>query len=228
MLEPAPMLPASEANRCPHCHVVADVERHAALGFSCLVCGGPRLALDAAQLRLGAETNALLVSAAREQTKHIVFSAAGLLLTGMGALALVIASVVVLAAAPGLLPSVAAYAGAAVPVVAGLLALSRAAGARGQRAKALRAAQVRAIADVQANMGPVDARRAAELLRIDADQAELLLAEANVASLLEEAPAPRLRIDAPAATVLATESELDQARAEGQAAGQRTRGDTEI
>ena len=222
------MSPAGEANRCPHCHAVADVERHQALGFSCLVCGGPRLALDAPTVIFSAQTNTLLESAGREHTKHIMFSAAGFLLAGMGALAVLIASVVVLAAAPGLVPSVAAYVSAAVPLVVGLMALSGAAGARTRRALALRAAQVRALADAQATLGPLDARRAAELLRIDEGRAELLLGEASVASLLEEAPAPRLRVDAPAPTVLAADGELDQTAAQGQAAGRTVRGDTEI
>jgi hypothetical protein len=222
------MSTASEAHRCPHCHAVADVERHTALGFSCLVCGGPRLAFDSANVVPSAQTNALLENAGREQTKHIVFSAAGFLLAGMGALALVIAAGVVVAVAPGVVPSVGIFLAASVPLVAGLVALMRAAAARTLRARAMRNAQVRALGDVQATLGPLDAQRAAQLLRIDAGHAELLLAEASVASLLEEAPAPRLRVDVPSPTVLSTESELEHATAADQAAGRTARGDTEI
>ena len=208
MLEPAHM-----PQQCPHCHAVADVEPHRALGFSCLVCGGPRLALDLPGASLGALTNQLLEGAGREQTKHIMYTAAGLVLVAMGALALALVSGVVLVAAPGALPTVAAYVAAAVPLLAGALALVGAARARAERGRALRQAQVRAVAELQAELGALDAARAAQLLRIPSERAELLLAEASVASLLNEAPAPRLRVQGAPATVLASPEDLAEATA---------------
>ena len=118
---------------CPHCDVVADVRPDAALGFCCKVCGGPRLAPGTMAT---AEARALLESAGREQTKHLLFTAAALFLTPMGALALAIVTGVVLVAAPGPVPSLAAYLAAAVPTIAGLLALAAAAGARTERGRA--------------------------------------------------------------------------------------------
>lgn len=190
-----------EENRCPHCTAIADVQPHATLGFVCRVCGGPRIALDARFATPSSRTSQALVVAGREQTKHLMFSAAGFLLGGMGALGLLIASVVVLAASPGLLPSLAAFVSAGVPFAAGLLALRRAARARQLRAESLHAARLAALGDVQAAIGPLPAARAAEILRIDTEQAELLLAEHSVAALLEGAPEPRLRVEAPGATV---------------------------
>src|SRR5690349_12161537 len=97
-----------EANRCPHCHAVADVEPHAALGFRCLVCGGPRIALNISGVVPGPSTLGALSSAGKRQTEHLVYSSAGFVLLAMGALALVIATVVLAAASPGVVPTVAA------------------------------------------------------------------------------------------------------------------------
>jgi hypothetical protein len=218
----------SEANRCPHCNAIADVEAHAALGFRCLVCGGPRIALDQAGVTPSAQTRARLAGAAREQTKHVMFSAAGFSLAAMGMLALVIAVAVVSAASPGLVPALATYFGATVPLVAGLFALGRAATARRLRGEELRAAQVSALSDLQAVTGVLDAERAARLLRVSPERAELLLAEASVSALLEEAPAPRLRVEAPAQTVLAPDTAHEQATTElGEPPARTLRGDTE-
>ncbi len=187
MLEPAPM-------RCPHCNAICDVEPHAALGFRCLVCGGPRIAFDVEGVTPSEATQALLKAAGVEQTKHVMFSAAGFLLAGMGVLALVIAAAVVSTAAPGLVATLATYLAAAMPLIAGLVALGRAATARRLRAEALRSAQVSALGDVQAVTGALNAGQAGQLLRVHAEPAELLLAEASVNELLEE-PTKTLRGD---------------------------------
>jgi hypothetical protein len=184
-----------EGNRCPHCHTVADVEPSAALGFRCLVCGGPRIALDTQQGAPGAAVAGPLASAGREQTKHLMYAAAGSLLSGMGALGVLIAAVVVLASAPGLLPSILAFVGASVPLGAGLFSLQRGARARKRRDEALHAARLAALEGAQQQLGPLDATRAASLLRISAEQAELLLAEASVAALLSPQFEQRLRVD---------------------------------
>ncbi len=205
-----------EANRCPHCNAIADVEPHNALGFRCLVCGGPRVALDVAGVTPGPRTQKALVEAGSEQTKHVMFSAAGLALTGMGGLALLIATVVVLSASPGVVATLATYLAAAVPFVAGLLALSRAATARNLRAEALRTAQISALSDVQAVTGLLDTKRVTELMRLTPERAELLLAEASVAALLNEAPAPapRLRVEMSAPAGAAAPTQLEPSTTE--------------
>jgi hypothetical protein len=218
-------MPALMPQQCPHCHVVADVQPHAALGFSCLVCGGPRLALDLPDATLSPQTEQLLTRAGTEQTKHIMYTAAGSLLVAMGALAIALVSGVVVIAEPGALPSLAAYAGASVPLLSGLAALIGAAKARTVRRQALRQAQVHSLAELQAQHGQLDATRAAQILRVSPERAELLLAEASVATLLEEAPAPRLRVAAAPATVLSTPDDLAEATAPPATA---QRGDTEI
>ena len=217
-----------EGNRCPHCHSIADVEPHGVLGFRCLVCGGPRILLDSADVGLSAQTNAALGNAGSEQTKHLMFSAGGFFLSGMGALALLISGVVELSAAPGVGAMLAAYSAAAVPLATGLFALNRAAAARKRRSEALRSAQLGALSDVQAVVGALSAARVVQLLRVSPERAELLLAEASVASMLEEAPSPRLRVAAPTPTSPgasephATNTEL------GEPAARTVRGDTEI
>lgn len=215
-----------ESKRCPHCSAVADVEPHPALGFRCLVCGGPRVALDVTGVLPGAVTNAALERAGKHQTEHLVYSAAGWVLTAMGALSLVIAALVVLSASPGWVPTLAVFLGALVPVAAGVAALARASGARKRRAEALRAAEVSALGDVQAVTGLLDSKRAGEILRVSPERAELLLAEASVAALLEPGPAPRLRVPGAAPTEL---GDLEQGAHERERApGRATRGDTEI
>ena len=189
-----------ESTVCPHCSAVADVQPNATLGFRCLVCGGPRIALDVPNVALGARTRAALVTAASEQAKHLMYSAAGFLLAGMGGLAVLIATAVVLTASPEPLATAATYLAAGAPLAAGLWALARARTARMLRGEGLRTAQISALADVQATTGPLTAAQAAAALRIGPERAELLLAELSVAALLDEAPPARLRIDAPAAT----------------------------
>lgn len=218
-----------ESNVCPHCNAVADVEPHGTLGFRCLVCGGPRVALNLPGVTLGARTRSALTSAASEQTKHLMFSAAGFLLAGMGALAVLIASAVVLTASPEPWATLATYVAAGAPLVAGLWALARARTARMLRGEGLRTAQISALADVQATTGPLTAAQVADALRISPERAELLLAELSVAALLDEAPPPRLRVDAPAATELgAPATQLAEPAFEQQTLPARTaRGDTE-
>jgi hypothetical protein len=124
-----------------------------------------------------------------------MFSAAGLALVGMGLLALFVTSLVVLSVAPSAVLGATAYVASLVPVAVGAFALSRAASARKLRDVALRGAQVSALADVQAVSGVLPASRVTEVLRISPERAELLLAEASVASYLDEAPAPRVRVE---------------------------------
>ena len=219
-----------EGNRCPHCNTVADVAPHGALGFRCLVCGGPRIALDLADVSLGSQTNQALATAGTEQTKHLMFSAAGYFLSGMGALALLLAAVVELTVSPGVAATIAAYLAAAVPFAAGLFSLAGARAARRRRTDALRVAQVSALSDVQAVKGALSAATVAQLMRISPERAELLLAEASVASMLEELPAARLRVEAPAPTLPSGSSEPAQtelSESESEPAATTVRGDTE-
>lgn len=218
-----------EGNRCPHCHTLADVLPHAALGFRCLVCGGPRIALDSADVSLGAQTNQALTSAGTEQTKYLMFSAAGYILAGMGTLALIFAAVVELSVSPGIAATVAAYLAAAVPIAAGLLSLAGARAARKRRTEALRVAQVSALSDVQAAKGALSTAAVAQLMRISPERAELLLAEASVASMLNEVPAARLRVEASAPVRLGpTEPEAPATElSQSEPPGKTLRADTE-
>lgn len=201
------------ANRCPHCDAVADVERHAALGFRCLVCGGPRIALDIQGVEPSVRTNEALRSAGREQTQHVMFSAAGFALVGMGTLAVLVATLAVLATSPGALLAVAAYAASAVPLVTGAFALSRAAKARKNRGDAILRARVSALGDVQAVTGVLPAPRVTEVLRLSTEAAELVLAEASIASYLNEGPAPRVRVEEPDRAPEAEEAPPNEATA---------------
>lgn len=218
-----------EGNRCPHCHALADVAPHAALGFRCLVCGGPRVALDSADVSLSAQTNQALANAGTEQTKHLMFSAAGYFLAGMGALALLLAAVVDVSASPGLVATIAVYLAAAVPFAAGLFSLAGARAARKRRAEALRVAQIGALSDVQAVKGALSPAGVAQLMRISPERAELLLAEASVASMLNEVPAARLRVEALAPASPRPEQEPPATElSQSEPPGKTLRADTEI
>ncbi len=215
-----------DANRCPHCQAVADVERSRALGFRCLVCGGPRVALDVQGVAPSARTSDALRSAGKEQTQHLMLSAVGFALLGMGALALLVTTLAVLATSPSTLLTLAAYGASAVPLLAGAFALARAATARAQRTTALRDARVSALADVQAVTGVLSAERVSAVMRVSPEAAELLLAEASVASYLNEAPAPRMRVESPT-TPLSSETERGDNETELGEPRVRARGDTE-
>jgi hypothetical protein len=193
-----------------------------------LVCGGPRVALNVAEVTPSPTTLSALSAAGKRQTEHLMYSSAGFVLTAMGALSLVIATLVVAAASPGLVPTLAAYLGALVPTIAGLAALARGAAARRLRGQALHAAEVSALGDVQAVTGALDAKRVVEIMRLTPERAELLLAEASVASLLNEAPAPRLRVPAVAPTRLGATPFEDAASEHGDPPKRTARGDTEI
>lgn len=182
------------AGSCPHCNVVADVEPHGALGFRCLVCGGPRVLVEGAGVEHSPATRSALKSAKAHHTKHLLLSAAGFSLVGLGGLSLLLASAVLLAASPGLLLTLFTLLACCVPLAGGAWGLTRASAARASRRAALHDARSSALADAQAQLGALDAQQAAQLLRIDTDQAELLLAEASVASLLAPAPPPRARV----------------------------------
>jgi hypothetical protein len=102
------------------------------------------------------------------------------------------------------------------------VALRRAAQARDRRSEALHAARLGALGDVEAVTGPLDAARAAQLMRIEAEQAELLLAERSVVALLQGSPEPRLRVEGAAATG------LDDSASEAAPSTEKQRGQTEI
>ena len=197
------------AESCPHCNVVADVEPHAALGFRCRVCGGPRVPVDAPGVQLSTGTRQALERAKSEHKKHLLLSAAGLALLGLSGLSLLAAGLVLLAASPGLVPTVMTLVACAVPLAGGAWGLWRAAAARGARGEELHRARTGALGDAQAVLGALDAERVAQLMRIDAEHAELLLAEVSVARLLSDAPLPRLRVDEPLAKAEAGEPASD-------------------
>lgn len=213
MLERASMQPSARVppSRCPHCGAEAIVERHSGLGFRCAVCGGPRLTLES-QLASSERFEQRLRSAGKAHTRHLMFTAAGLVLLGLGSLALLVATLVVLTATPGALAALLALIACSVPIACGLWALGRAAAARRERATALHDARLAALAEAEPALGPLDATRAAELLQIGVDEAELLLAEVSVAALLEP-PAPRRRIAGEPERPQETAGETEQANA---------------
>lgn len=201
------------ANQCPHCDAVADVERHRTLGFRCLVCGGPRVAMDIQGVVPSARTNDALRSAGKEQSQYLVLGAAGLALMGMGVLALLVATLAVVAVSPSTALTAAAYAASAVPLLTGAAALFRAHRVRKLRAESLLRARASALGDVQAVTGVLPVERVSSVLRLSKEASELVLAEAAVASYLNEAPPPRARVAATPGGTLLSEGESDEREA---------------
>jgi hypothetical protein len=82
---------------------------------------------------------------------------------------------------------------------------------------------------VQAVKGPLSAAGVAQLMRISPERAELLLAHASVASLLNEVPAARLRVEAPSLSAGPTEREAPETvLSQSEPRGKTMHGDTEI
>jgi LSD1 subclass zinc finger protein len=187
-------------HRCPHCNALAELEPNRQLGFSCLVCGGPRLPLNlpegAPAVELSSSTQNSLKIAAKHHTRQLMFRLAGWFLLGLFGLTALIATLVVLLASPGVVLSVLSAVLAAAPGVTAFMAFAQAAGLRRLRAAALHEAELGGLADVQAALGPLDAARAAEIFGITGEHAELLLAEASVGAMLGALPEPRVRVAA--------------------------------
>jgi pheromone shutdown protein TraB len=159
------------------------------------VCGGPRI--PPTESPISEAEAALLRSARSEQLRSGAFRAGAGFVLGSGVLALLVASVVLLATSPAAFATAAALFACLVPFALSLFALRRARGHARALDTALQQAWLLAASRVVAQRsGQVDAAALARALRIDEARAELLLAEVSVQNFVQspaELPA-RVRV----------------------------------
>ncbi len=170
-----------EANRCPHCKSIADVEPHGKLRFRCRVCGGPRVPLDAPDVvRTGREI-AALSAAQKARVKSAAWKVGGVSSAGFGMVSLLVALLVLGVASPGFFLTLLTLAIVAVPFAVAALAWKRGK-TQAQRAEgALDDAWALVASDLmRAKRSELTASELAEAMRIGSDQAELLLARLSV------------------------------------------------
>ena len=106
-----------ESNRCPHCRSVADTEPHDALRHRCRVCGGPRVAVEDAEIVRSGREIPVLRQARRADTQRAAWKVGAGVVAGFGALSLLVAVLVIALVTPRLVGSLAALAAVAVPFV---------------------------------------------------------------------------------------------------------------
>lgn len=171
----------STVDRCPHCGVVADVERASRLIYRCRVCGGPRVPLgDASVTRSGKERKALK-AAQRLRFKHAAWLIAAGAVGGLGALSLLVTLGVLLVVTPGLVPTVAALLAAALPLGLAGYAAHRARGhARELETKLGDAWRAVATDILNQHTDPVDAEHLGRALRLEDEEVERLLTDLEV------------------------------------------------
>ena len=198
-----------EANRCPHCHAIADVEPHAG-GTRCKVCGGPRIvASDPAVVRTGREIP-LLVKAERARMRGAGWSVGSIFLGAATALAIAVATLVLLVASPGLVATAATVVALGVPMLLALLAWSRARAAKAEAAAAVDEAWTLVASDALRGHEELSAADLARLLRVPEPRAESLLARLGTHDFVRarvtdagdlaysDLSAPRVRVETPA------------------------------
>lgn len=171
----------AERDRCPHCGTVCDVERHAALRQRCVVCGGPRVTLDDLRVeRTGREEDAL------EQARRLDFQVAAWRLgafvaAGFATVAALLGVAVLAVASPALIPTLLTLAVLGAPWLFVAWAAYLAAQRRAALEHALDRAWESVAADVAATVGELTPAELASALRLDAPEANALVARLGAA-----------------------------------------------
>jgi hypothetical protein len=190
---------------CPFCGstagVVADPDGH-----HCLVCGGPRVLVDSEIARARSE-QPLLIAARSSQRKRAGWSVSAAIAALLGVMAVGGAAVLALFTNYGS-AGFAAF-GTAALVSFGLAGLGF--GRARREATAVRgafeAAQVAVTEDLLRARGTLDVGSLSQMLHVPSEQAEQLLAQAQVETLLDDEPALRVRLDVGTAEDPASESQ---------------------
>jgi hypothetical protein len=163
--------------RCPHCRTVTGVEPAGAGRLRCRMCGGPRVVVDDARVaRSGREVPALR-TAHRERFRVAAFRLGAALGVGVGAVSLLMASLVLWLASPGVLGTALLLVLCAAPLVAGLLGWRQASRHARQRDAALDTAWCLVAEDILEQRGEeLDARELARMLHLEESEADRVLA----------------------------------------------------
>lgn len=184
-------------DRCPSCGgtsgVAADDD-----GYSCLVCGGPRVLVDAPIVRPGAE-KPLLERARQLRTRRATWGVAAGVSAGIGLVALLVSSVVTLTLHLGENGGEVAAALVLAPLLFSFFGFSRVRMASHAVRAALESAELVVVGEIaRARGGTIEPAELAAILHVPVTRAEELSAEAQVERLLtqgEPSPPARVRVD---------------------------------
>lgn len=220
-----------EANRCPHCKSIADVEPHDTLRFRCRVCGGPRVPLDAPDVVRTGRERAPLALAQKARMKSAAWKVGGISSAGFGLISLLVALLVLGLASPGFVATLLTLAIVSVPFAVAVLAWRRAKREERAAQNAIDDAWALVASDwMRGAASELTAEDLAQAMRISSEQAEVLLArlsvqdfvkarvteEGDLAYSTRDIPAPRARVEGEAPSTelaLDEEPETDVARA---------------
>jgi len=167
---------ADEHLRCPHCHVIADVEPSDDARFVCSICGGARIVIDDASIVPSPETIDALRRANQARTARMNWRLIASIAGPFGVLSVLALWVAISFAQPPALATFVAGLAALVPIGFGAFAWKQS----GAEASSFRApldrAWTLATADIARARGKtLDAAELAKLTRIGKNDAERLL-----------------------------------------------------
>jgi hypothetical protein len=144
----------------------------------CRVCGGPRVPLDDPDVLRSGRELPLLQKAERLRIRQGLFLTAGAVVSGFGALSLVVTALVLSVVSPGALPAALAVLLALVPAVSGAVLLWHALRKRGELRRELDQAWTMVAGDLlRSRPSEIDAKELARVMRVDAARADALLSE---------------------------------------------------
>jgi hypothetical protein len=170
-----------EANRCPHCRAVSDIDPHARLFARCRVCGGPRVPTDdPAVVRSGREIP-VLERAKRIGRQAVSFRVAAAVVFAFGVLSLLVALGVSAVVSPGRAGVAGMFVMLAVPFAFAWFARSRSKDADRRAFEELDEAWKLVAADVLSSKGrELAAADLARIMRTNEAHAQRLLDALNV------------------------------------------------
>jgi hypothetical protein len=169
---------------CPFCGGTAGITPDGD-AYVCLVCGSPRVLVDAAVPRRGAE-KPLLERAKRFRNRRAAWGVGAGVAAAFGGIALVLGAVAALFVHFGPVGFVVFAAFALCPLALSAIGFRYAARAGSEARAALEEARVAVAKDLyRARGGVIRAEELARILRVPADQAEVLLARAQVEGFLD-------------------------------------------
>jgi len=163
--------------RCPHCGNLTAVEPSATLRFRCQVCGGPRVVVDDDAVQLSGREQRALKRAHRQRLRVVSWGAGAAVAGSFGALAALLAVVVLLVASPGVFGTLSLLLMAAAPLVVAALAWRKARHFRDERNAALDEAWTRAGIELLQQRGEeLTGHEIVESMHLDEPHDETLLA----------------------------------------------------
>ena len=180
---------------CPHCSGKADVKPAPLTRFRCRVCGGPRVPVDDSAIHRSNNETRHLAAAKSFQKQRAAWAVGGAILAVFGVIAALFAGLALAFVDISGPISTVMLIMALTPLVLAIVSGFKAAALRSKITDEVEEAWVLVATDVLAQLGEdTRATQLASLMRIDDTQAELLLGQASVRSLLA-GPSAQLRVE---------------------------------